>query len=62
LHINILKHNLEHKAQWLTLIELARGTHFDNRHKFETSSIWHHREFTESWMHSARKCQAANRD
>jgi hypothetical protein len=46
---HILEYDLEHKAQWLGSIELAR-TYFVYQHKFEASSIRHQREFMISWI------------
>jgi hypothetical protein len=56
---HILKYDLEDKAQCLTLIEPARTTCFNNSHEFKASSIRKQREWSmESWMQSARECQA----
>jgi hypothetical protein len=49
---HVLVYNLEHKAQWVDSIELAR-TCFAKWHKFVASSTRCQHEFMESWMLSA---------
>jgi hypothetical protein len=53
---HVFMYDSEHKSQWLSSIELARGL-FYNRHEFEASSIGRQREFMESWMHRNRTRQ-----
>ena len=51
--LHVLGYDLDHKAQWLESVELAR-TRFDNRHEDEAPSIRRQRELMEAWMLGAR--------
>ena len=49
---HVLSYDVEHKAQWLESVELAR-TSFASRHELESSPLRRQREFMASWRLTA---------
>ena len=52
---HVIGYDMEHKAQWLASIGLARAR-FTNRREFAASSLWQQRETMETWLGQLHTC------